>query len=47
MYFIGAIKRNIHTPTVTKKQVEEQTSKWLVVACDQGGRRIIRAEKAK
>jgi len=47
IYFVGAAKRNIHTATVTKKQVEEQMSKWLVGARDRGGRRIIRVEKAK
>jgi len=47
IYFIGATKRTIHTSTLTKKQVEEQVSKWLVGARDHGGRRFIRAEKAK
>jgi len=45
IYFVGVAKRKIHT--VTNKQVEEQMSKWLVGARDRGGRRIIRAEKAK
>jgi len=47
IYFIRATKRNIHTSTVTRKQVEEQMIKWLVGARDRGERRIIRAEKAK
>jgi len=44
---LGAAKRNVHTSAVTKKQIEEQMSKWLVGACDREGGRIMRAEKAK